>query len=233
MALYNASIFVRRRVFLLVALVGFLVSSCGPQVSRTAVGVENSTSESAKITVEAYLFDAVFYHEGKTTSFRLELYATDTIVALSGRGYLGKGVLRGVMHSRSIQVYFPTSNEFIDESYASLFSRGECRMELSSFDPVRLMFASPDSMAIDSQIHVVEIKRSEKRREFLVSSLCKWKLLMVYDSLPCGWRPVEITFDDGQGKILMASRREYQPRAKVKPTRFTFPFPPDAHRLKP
>jgi hypothetical protein len=95
------------------------------------------------------------------------------------------------------------------------------------------MFASPDSLVLDSQIFVVEKNRSDKRREYSISSQCDWLLSLAYDLRPGGWRLVELSYDDGHGTSLRASRREYQPRAKVKPSRFEFSYPPDARRLEP
>jgi hypothetical protein len=224
---------VNRISWLSIAVALLILAGCSATRKVMPVADESGSNATGKIQVEAYLFDAVLKRDGKTTSFRLEMYATDTIVALAGRGYLGKGALRGLMHSRSIQVYFPTSNEFVDEPYASLLSRSECRLELSSFDPVRLMFASPDSLTVDSEIRLVENNRSDKRREYSISSHCDWSLSLAYDLRPGGWRPVELSYDDGHGTSLRASRREYQPRAKVKPSRFDFSFPPDASRLEP
>lgn len=223
----------RHGVFLLAAVAGLIAFSCGPRAPRKIVADESKAPETAKVTVEAYLFDAVLRKDGKTTSFRLEMYATDTVVALAGRGYLGKGALRGLMYARSLQVYFPTSNEFVDEPYASLLSRGPCRLELPSFDPVRLMFTTPDSLQIDPQIRIAEKEVKDNRKKYLISSQCDWALSLAYDLEPGGWRPVELSYDDGHGTTLKASRREYQPRAKVKPSRFDFSFPPEARRLEP
>jgi hypothetical protein len=233
MAWYPSSILVCLRLLVPATLAGFVICSCGPKVAQTTIGDERGAANVAKVPVEAYLFDAVLKRDGKTTSFRLEMYATDTAVALAGRGYLGKGALRGVMGMRSLQVYFPTTNEYVDELYGSLLSDTTCNLNLTQFDPVRFMFALPDSVEIDSQIRIEKMDSDRVRLEYVVTTNCGWKLSLVYDMRPTGWRPLEITYTDGEETSLKAVRREYRPGAKVPASKFVLSFPPDAVRLLP
>lgn len=233
MAKYHSKGFIRGLAFLFITVVSAFVCSCGPKVSQISVGEEGTKASAAKVPVEAYLFDAVLKKDGKTTSFRLEMYATDSAVALAGRGYLGKGALRGVMGMGSLQVYFPTTNEYVHETYGSLLSDTTCNLILTQFDPVRFMFMLPDSIEIDSLITIDKVKRGQNELEYSVSADCGWRLTLVYDMRPSGWRPVALMYTDGKETSLRAVRREYRPGAKVPMSKFAFSFPPDAHRLTP
>jgi hypothetical protein len=213
--------------------VASLYLSCAGRQGHHVPSEEPKAIVSQKIQAEAYLFDAVVRRQGKTTSFRLEMYATDSAIGLAGRGYLGKGALRGVVRRDSLQVYFPATNEYVDNSYPSLLSTGDCTLSLGRFDPVRFMFALPDSVAMDSVVRMdVEVKESNRRVYTVHADACAWKLTLSYDQRPTGWRPVELRYDDGHGTTLVATRREYQPRTRVPASRFSFSFPADAARIE-
>ncbi|MBI5267189.1 MAG: hypothetical protein HY851_08155 [candidate division Zixibacteria bacterium] len=206
--------------------------SCAGRRSSTVSPEQKITATDGKVVAEAYLFDAVLKQRGKTNSFRLEMYATDSVVGLAGRGYLGKGALSGVASKDSLKVYFPSTNEFVDDSHSSILSTGDCALTLPHFDPVRLMFVSPDSLALDSGLNLDQISSDRDRSVFRIRGVdCRWSLELTYRRTVAGWRPVELRYDDGRGTTLTAVRREYQPRARVPRSRFGFSHPVDAHRI--
>ncbi len=225
MPVYFTSSRILTGVALALSVVGML--GCSHTRRTNAVPEENPKS-SEKVTVDAYLFDAVLVRAGKTTSFRLELYATDTIVGLAGRGYLGKGALRGVMGNQRLRVYFPSTNEFVDDSFESLLSDSTCPISLRNFDPVQFLSQLPDSATLDSQIRVENTKNSGSRREYEVQSTCGWKLSLSYDHRESGWRPIEMRFLTSGGTSLKASRREFRPASHVSANKFGDPVPPGA-----
>ena len=227
----------RRYRFAVVAAIlttfSFSLTGCGSGRGVT-IGEEAKTAASpAAIVADAYLFDAVLNREGKTTSFRLEMYATDSAVGLAGRGYLGKGALRGVLRSDSLKVYFPSTNEYVNADLASLLSDSTCPIELGGFDPVRYMSALPDSATVKSPLVVTQTVKSQNRQEYLVTAGCDWTLTLVYDRREIGWRPVEIEFETTHGTTLRAVRREFRPHSRIKTTKFSTPIPPDAIRVRP
>jgi hypothetical protein len=214
-------------------LLAWVSWSCAGRRS-TGVSEEQKTwVAEGKVTVEAYLFDAVLRRQGKTNSFRLEMYATDSTIGLAGRGYLGKGALSGVASRDSLKVYFPSTNEFVDDSYSSVMSTGECAPTLPKFDPVKLMYVTPDSLELDSSLRLERISSENDRRVFSVrANFCSWALELTYGRIGDGWRPVQLKYDDGRGTTLTALRREYQPRARVQTSRFTFVHPAEARRIE-
>ena len=218
---------------ILIVTAAWLCLSCAGRDGHQVASEEVNLVLSQKIPAEAYLFDAVLRRRGKTTSFRLEMYATDSAIGLAGRGYLGKGALRGVARRDSLLVYFPSTNEYVDNSYQSLLSTSDCNLELRLFDPVRFMFTLPDSVTMDSVVRMnVEVRESNRRTYMVHTDACAWKLTLSYDQRPAGWRPVELRYDDGHGTTLVATRREYQASTRVPASRFSFSFPPDAARIE-
>lgn len=219
-------------VAVFVALIGTL-SGCSSGRNVTTAEETKITTNSAAVVADAYLFDAVLKREGKTTSFRLEMYATDSAVGLAGRGYLGKGALRGVLRSDSLKVYFPSTNEYVDADLASLLSDSTCPLELGGFDPVKYMFSLPDSVSVKLPLVITQTEQSQNRQEYQVTAGCDWTLALVYDRRDVGWRPVEIKFETTNGTTLRAVRREFRPHSRIKTTKFASPIPPDATRLQP
>jgi len=207
-----------------------LISACGG--SRQSGITPEQRAVSGKVKAEAYLFDAVLKRQGKTTSFRLEMFAVDSAIGLAGRGYLGKGALKGVATRDSLKVYFPSTNEFVEDSYSSILSTGDCKSALPEFKPVRLMFVSPDSLQIDSALRVERVSSTEDMSEYKVrTDSCQWTLRLSYRRGVNGWRPSRLAYDDGRGTTLIALRREYKPGARVPASRFIFIRPADAVRI--
>jgi hypothetical protein len=60
----------------------------------------------------AYLFDIKITRQGKKNSARLDLYQSGDTISFFARGYLGKGVLKGLLISDSVTLYFPTEDEY-------------------------------------------------------------------------------------------------------------------------
>lgn len=223
------SYFRGRIITLLTALCALTAIGLGCSHSRsTTSAAAESSSKAEKVTVDAYLFDAVLVREGKTTSFRLELYAADTMVGLAGRGYLGKGALRGVMNATRLRVYFPSTNEFVDDSFAALLSDSTCSVSLRTFNPIQLLTVLPDSVPLDSQILVTRTKSSDNGLEYSVGSKCDWQLSLTYDHREVGWRLAQIKFVTSGGTSLNAARREFRPRSRVAASKFAEPVPSGA-----
>jgi hypothetical protein len=184
--------------------------------------------------VEAYLFDSRLKQKGKWNSFRLELYVTDSAVAMAGRGYLGKGVLRGRLTSDSLEVYFPTTNEFVYEETGSLLSSMECAIDTPGLDFGRLLSVLPDEFALDPRLSLdTDYSKSNRPRFTISDTNCDWRLQLIYDQRKVGWRLREFRFDDGSGRELTGKRREFRDRARVRLNKFHWTVPDDAVRIIP
>ena len=189
-----------------------------------------------KFVAEAYSFNTRLWRQGKPNTFKLEVYRTDSLIGLSGRGYLGKGALRGWIRSDSIRVYFPATNELLHESFEGLVAASSCPQPLAGLDLPALMAQRPDSISLPDRITVGIIDNQRSRAEFRLESFeqnCKWKLTLVYRRRDAGWRIDEFDFDDGFGTRLKGSCELYRAEARVPVSRIEPAPRADARRIIP
>ena len=174
-----------------------------------------------KVKVEAYLFDAKLKQNGKPTSVRLFFYQTDSVIAIGGKGYLGKGALKGWMTNDSVLVTFPTRHEYLYESVDDLFSSFNCSGEIPKFNLLTLFTTLPDETYEFDFADVMMLNADIKRPKYRISfPNCKWKLVITYDKKQKGYRIRNFTFRDGEGTTLSGKRREYKVKSKVPKNRF-------------
>lgn len=225
---------VRLSGILLVCGLAVWQAGCGAGKSGQMSDSGREEAPAGKVLTNGYLYDAKLTRHGKPTSFRLELFATDSVVALGGRGYLGKGALRGRMTADSLTVYFPTTNEFVVESLAGLLGSSHCTGEVGSFDALDMLRRRVDQMQFDASIQITSEKAGEKRPVFRISARdCQWMLRLQYESDGERWWVRDLLFDNGAGVTLSARLREQQNRAAVPANRFRVTWPDDAVQLTP
>jgi len=187
-----------------------------------------------KIKGEAYLFDVKLKRDGKPTSFRLEIYQTDTITAFSGRGYFGKGALKGVVDKDSILVYFPTLNEYLYESTATLLDIKDCVNDLDNLNLLKLLKNLPDEMLMESNLTITPNHVNAKKPEYtLFNPDCSWKIDIIYDKRRPGWRIKSFFIDDGYDNTIKSTRRTYKRNANIPYKRFIVNIPDNAERIIP
>ena len=104
-------------VLLIISVLCF--SGCGTSTNNLSEEQSKLDMEQT-ITADAYLYDAKAYDEGKPRSVRLSFYQTDSALFVSGKGYLGKGALKGEIKKTVSIFYFPTTNEYFKGSLWSL-----------------------------------------------------------------------------------------------------------------
>jgi len=218
-----------------IALAVFLLlAGCGSGYRKHVAIEERKQAMQEKVEVEAYLFDARLRRRGKPTSFRLEIFQTDSVLALGGRAYLGKGALKGRMTADSLEVYFPSSNEYLYELLSDLFTTVECPNRVPDFNLLSLFDSLPDSIEEMENVRVTADYGNSKRPEFnIFLKNCPWRIELTYDQQGTGWRIRSFVFDDGQGVSLIARRREYKKRARVPSNKFQVLSPSDAVRIIP
>ena len=211
-----------------------LLFGCGPGYKVPAAGGERKIREEEKVEVEAYLFDAKLKRQGKPTSFRLEIFQTDSVVALGGRAYLGKGALKGRLTADSLEVYFPSSNEYLYESVSELFQTTECSDTDFQLTLIPLFKTLPDSVEKLKHVSISADYGNRNRPAFdLFLSDCPWRIEMVYDWKDDDWRIRQFIFDNGKGVSLKARRREYKKKARVPFSKFRLAIPDDVLRIIP
>jgi len=211
-----------------------LMGSCGPGRRIRPEYEERVAIVQEKIEVEAYLFDAKLRRQRKPTSFRLEIFQTDSVIALGGRAYLGKGALKGLLTTDSLEVYFPSSNEYLYESLRDLFATAECANSMPKLNLLHLFTSPPDSLAEMEEVSVASDYTNRKRPEYVISFPdCSWMIELTYDRHEAGWRIRDFKFDNGNDITLKAKRRTYKKKAQVPDSKFQLVAPDGATRITP
>lgn len=229
-----------KRSFAITVTAILLLSGCGPTfVAEPTVDGYKKKGPDKKVRVEAYLFDAKIRKDGKPTSLRLELFQTDSLVALSARGYLGKGAFKGRLTSDSLEAYFPTRNEYLYESVLDLLFRSSCTHAIHPLDFPGLLRNLPDEMYLGAGLIVQRQKSNSlhpnpRHREFTLTwPECAWRLELTYDKRKTGWRLSKLILDNGDNISFTAKRRSYKASVRVNRNKFELPIGPDAIRITP
>jgi len=225
-----------RRVLPLVVVT--LILSCvgGPPSSES--GRETAPTVSGKVPVEAYLFDVVIHRHGKPTSLRLDVFDADSVIALGGRAYLGKGALRARLTKDSLIAYFPISDEFFSEDFSSFSMSGENPIDLSKLGFLSLLKQPPDTGALNDSVRVDILSESTDNAERLIHSgpidpdSLKWRISVKYFLTEGRFRLGRFSYFDSTMTIT-ANRREYRSRARIPADRFRVTIPPTAVRVTP
>ncbi len=221
---------------LMIALEGCILGGGGRGVALTR---EESHSANAKLTVDAYLFDVKFRDNGKRRSVRLDVYFTDTLALFTARGYLGKGVAKGVWRPDSSLFYFPTVNEFysgpLDEmTRAGCASGGELQRLLPTFLSGRLLHSLPidGSLSID--------KKTEKTIDATaILGACETPVKLIFDKQAESPFFGELFYlkefsyvpADGQGRVV-GKRRILKRNKGLEARKFIINIPTDAKAVQ-
>ena len=185
-----------------------------------------------KVEVEAYLFDVKIRRKGKPTSLRLDLYQTDSVIAMFGRAYFNKGAFRGRLTNDSLKIFFPASNEFLQESIDALFSSFNCQGDLSGLPVFKYFSELPDSAFSETGLEIKTLINEKKKKSFEISaSGCSWLMSLKYKKEDKGWRLNEFRFDDEQSVRIKGSRRIYKSSARILSGRFELAIPSDSYRI--
>ncbi len=208
--------------------------NCSSARYKSRTNEVSSNRVNKKIRGEAFLFDVKLKRNGKPTSFRLEIYQTDSITAFSGRGYLGKGALKGVIANDSILVYFPVSNEYLYESSSKLLDIKDCVNDLDNLNFFDLLINLPTELDIGTNLKISTVDSDADKPSFeLYNPECNWQINIDYDKRKTGWRIKSFFVNDGDVNTIKATRRTYKKNAKIPHKRFIVNIPDDAIRIIP
>ncbi len=218
----------------LAAVLAF-IAGCGPKFGAEPSADEyRASGPRKKVQVEAYLFDAKIRRDGKPTSFRLHLYQTDTVVAMGGRGYLGKGALKGLLTADSIEVYFPTRNEYLHEAVRDLLFTSNCTHTMPQLDFPSLLRSLPQEQDFGTGLIIRCDDSDRKRPRFVLTwTDCAWQLELEYDHRKTGWRLREVRFEDGDKVSFTAKRRAHKASTMVDQKKFDLEAGPGVTRITP
>jgi hypothetical protein len=206
-------------------------TGCAPgRGSRVSVGAESGVS--AEIRADAYLFEARLKRDGKPTTFQLEVYRTDTLLGLSGKGYLGKGALKGRLTSDSLEVYFPSTHEYLYEATGDLADSSDCRLAVAQVRFLDLFHRLPDSADMPSGLYLTTDTHDPDKPVYTVHAYaCAWRVEVTYDRQDGVWCIREFSYTDGDQTSLSGQRLRYRNDATVKVNRFAAVIPPGAVRI--
>ena len=224
------------RAGFVVALMAILLSmsGCGQRLRPKLAEEQPAVAEPcAEVKVSAYLFDAKLRMEGKPRSFRLEVFLADSVAALAGRAYLGRGALRGRLTADSLLVYFPSRDEYVEESTTALLSASECLGSGGEVNLLKLFTSTPDEV-LDSRRFLIAVDASGGRKRCQVSAEdCSWKIDLLYDRDDDSWRLREFAVDNGRDMKLTAKRRTFKKHTSIDRSRFHVPIPATAALIRP
>ena len=216
------------------ACISMFAVGAGCQATREKTVSPDETA--VKVIADAFSFNARLWREGKPTTFKLELYVTDDLIGMAGRGYLGKGALKGWLSADSIKVYFPSTNEFFDESIDNLVNESACSVPPAGLNLLHLATDLPDSLALYDRMFVTSDYHRPAEPEFEVKprdTACRWQVTLDYDRQSSGWAVQSFRFDNGQGLVLKATRERFRAGVRVPRKRFEVAVPADAVRITP
>lgn len=220
----------------LVFTVALLIGCAGARRHRPSSDEQKPGPQiDQKRDVEAYLFDTEIEYRGKYSSVRLELYATDTIVGVGGRSYLGKGALDGWITPDTVKLLFPTTNEYVFEPVTRLLRSFDCtREDAPILDLLAFFFGPPSRENVGDNV-LIDIDTTDSDRPVydLHMEGCPWQITLIYDQRDSGWRIREFAFMNGDNLTIDAKRREYKAEASAGREKFQVDIPRDAVRITP
>jgi len=153
--------------------------------SGAAQTTEEVSRVEGKLAVDAYLFDVKFKQNGKRRSVRLDVFFADTIALFTARGYLGKGVAKGVWRPDSSLFYFPTENQYysgpLDEmTRAGCAGGGDLQRLVPMFLSGRLLSLLSAESSADSLV-VINSQTDKKVEATVKLGTCETPVTLVFD----------------------------------------------------
>lgn len=205
-----------------------LQTACTPPPASS-----EETVPTGEIVCDALLFDARLHRQQKWNTFRLELYVTDTVVGVSGRGYLGKGALKARLTDDSVVVYFPSTDEYLRDRISSVVSSAECIDDTMTIAVVALLNRPPAQLPNDGQVRYQRTVENNDEVITVNSDSCGWSAVFAYERDNGNSYLREIRFKDNVGNELKATRRELRRNVGVSSSRFQVKIPESAIPLEP
>jgi len=185
---------------------------------------------------DAFLYDLKITNQGRKNSVRLDLYRKTDSLGIYARGYLGKGVLKGLITKDSIVIYFPTENEFYQGRINSLLL-DNCLKDFPFERVIISIFGTtPDKVDYnfgDAYLTVLEDK-SEEREFRLESKKCSEFIKLSYDwnSARFILNQLDYVSEDARFK-LKANMRKFRLNVDLPEEKFRVTIPETAIRIYP
>jgi len=184
----------------------------------------------------AYLFDIKINRQGKKNSVRLELYQVGDTMSFFARGYLGKGVMKGLLSRDSLIVYFPTENEYYTGKVADLVDN-PCLNTTGIEDLIIELFQGTpaDSGYSDGRFYVTVLKEEPALHQYrLQSTSCPEGISLEYklDGGRFVLNEIQLRTDDKFFEFA-AHRRNVRLNVEISPEKLHLDIPETAARITP
>ncbi len=211
-----------------------VICGCSSVVKRGTTSEQgNRKKSSEKIIANAYLFDSRLKIHNKPRSFRLEVYETDSVIALAGRGYLGKGVLKGWIRHDSLKVYFPATDEYVYDATPQLLSSENCLENINEFDLLKLFQGEIEQVFNDQLFNVIADIGKSKYNYTVIADNCLWKIDLKYDIKDNQKRLKSFLITNSNSLEIKGQRRTIKQNAKVPYSKFQVDIPERALIINP
>lgn len=224
-------------ILLLLIIFSGLVSGCTFADRRRGVSVTPEVRETlAEGKGDAYSYKVRIFRDGKKNTIHFDAYYNGDSLSLFAKGYLGKGVLKGLIANDSISVYFPTGNEYYFGKIDPLIGNsclGELKFERLILD---LFSKTPDELDYSTESFYLKIDKDEhnEKKFRFISSKCGEELYLEYDVRKNRFIPDKIEFSKSDGSFkLIAERKRYRLGVSIPAEKFEIPIPSDAIRIFP
>jgi hypothetical protein len=217
--------------------VALTVSGC---TLATRKKVRSSPVDAEMVLLEgkgdAYLFDVNMRRHGKKNSVRLDVYRSGDSLSLFARGYLGKGVMKGLVTTDSLIVYFPTENQYyagrvvdlLEKSCAEAFAFERTIVDLFVKRPVELEYSL-------SSFYLTILKdEGDEQKYRLEGKSCPEAINLTYRWRDGRFVMEEIDYCSSDGSFrFSAARRRHKINVEIPDEKFILAIPDDAARIYP
>ncbi len=173
----------------------------------------------------AYLFDVKIWRQGRKNSVRLDLYQLGDTLSFFARGYLGKGVMKGLLLKDSMIVYFPGDDEYYSGKIADLIDN-PCLNDSGIEGLILQLFRGvplPGSSA-EGPFEITALNQDSDDQKFLLKSAnCH--------------EGIEIEYDTDHGRFIMKSiqfkvtDKSFQFEAERRTVKLDVDIPPEKLNL--
>jgi len=183
---------------------------------------------------DAFLYDIMAERNGKKNSARLDVYRQGDSLGLFARGYLGKGVLKGLIIPNSITIYFPTENEFYRGSIADLLKSNCPDSAIFEKYLIELFAKIPSEIEHSfSDFYLTILKETGHSRDYrLESKNCEESIELKYELREGRFVLEKLDYQTPDNSFrFRATRRQHRLNIVLPADKFSVPIPESATRI--
>ncbi|MCX6826724.1 MAG: hypothetical protein NTV06_05585 [candidate division Zixibacteria bacterium] len=185
---------------------------------------------------DAYLFDITVDRNGRKNSARLDIYQSGDSLSFFARGYLGKGVIKGLLVADSVMAYFPTENQFYSGEIMALLKdscSGDFRMERLILELFRGV--PPEAKEARKHLEITVIKDTPQIKEYRLSwGNGMFEMRLSYDFVKGQYIISGFEYISSINHLrFQAERRNLKQNVTLPPEKFLILIPETAARIYP